>query len=331
VSANSTPAAGSAPVVVVATGISFPDALAAAPMAADAGGPLLLVPGVCWPKDVLAELHRVAADGARLVIVGGTNAVAQSVEHVDAAVCPDPAPPAVLAGRFDRAARYASSRQGVVAMSVSDVGTGETRERLPTVQMRAASAIKVGIAWDVLMHDDRARRSPSAAERRDLAAMIRESDNDAASRLWAGAGGPGVIADLHRVLGTSGTSPPDNGTSWGFTLTTARDLARVLTSLATGSTLSRPSNELLLTDMLNVDPSQRWGVAEGAPPGSSVALKNGWYPDDGEASWRVHCTGIVFRPHLSTLVIVIMTKYPIALGLGYGQTTCRDAARLLLG
>jgi putative cell wall-binding protein len=68
---------GEAPTVLVASGQAFPDALAAGPAAAVAGGPLLLV-----AQDVLPEATRAALDAAapaRVVVLGGRAAVGDEV------------------------------------------------------------------------------------------------------------------------------------------------------------------------------------------------------------------------------------------------------------
>jgi putative cell wall-binding protein len=92
-----------APVVYVATGVNYPDALSAGPAAVHTGGPLLpvlpdLVPGV-----VADEI--VALDPQRIVIVGGTSAVGEPVRALLQQLVPD--------ARVDRLAgddRYAASR-----------------------------------------------------------------------------------------------------------------------------------------------------------------------------------------------------------------------------
>ena len=66
-----------APVVYVATGLAFPDALAAAPAAAAQGGPLLLTDAKKLPAEVATEIARLKP--GQIVVVGGTGAVSASV------------------------------------------------------------------------------------------------------------------------------------------------------------------------------------------------------------------------------------------------------------
>lgn len=73
-------ASGIAPggTVFVATGATFPDALAGGSIAAQIGGPVLLTARDVLPEPVRAELERLAP--ARIVILGGASAVGPAVE-----------------------------------------------------------------------------------------------------------------------------------------------------------------------------------------------------------------------------------------------------------
>ena len=64
--------------VYVATGESFPDALAAGPAAAHAEGPVLLTRRADLPASVASELQRLAPGD--IVLVGGEHAVGSGVE-----------------------------------------------------------------------------------------------------------------------------------------------------------------------------------------------------------------------------------------------------------
>ena len=68
----------SASTAYVATGLNFPDALAAGPVAAANGAPILLVRTGSVPSETLVELDRLAP--ASIVILGGNGAVSADVE-----------------------------------------------------------------------------------------------------------------------------------------------------------------------------------------------------------------------------------------------------------
>ncbi|HUR07887.1 MAG TPA: cell wall-binding repeat-containing protein [Nonomuraea sp.] len=66
------------PVVLVATGRSFPDALGGAPVGGSQGGPLLLVAGTSVPDTVWTELDRLQPQ--RILVLGGVDVISQAVE-----------------------------------------------------------------------------------------------------------------------------------------------------------------------------------------------------------------------------------------------------------
>lgn len=74
------------PVVFVASGEVFPDAISAAPAAAQAGGPILLVERLRIPPVILTELTRLQPQ--RIVVVGGPGSVSESVYQQLAALTP---------------------------------------------------------------------------------------------------------------------------------------------------------------------------------------------------------------------------------------------------
>ncbi|TFD06104.1 CHAP domain-containing protein [Cryobacterium sandaracinum] len=65
------------PVVYVASGLSFPDALSGAPVAAQAGAPVLLVRPDAIPTEIQAELTRLRP--SRIVLLGGETSVDPNV------------------------------------------------------------------------------------------------------------------------------------------------------------------------------------------------------------------------------------------------------------
>ncbi|MGM7422540.1 cell wall-binding repeat-containing protein [Cellulosimicrobium sp. CpK407] len=76
-----------APVVYVASGMGYADALSAAPAAAFNRGPLLLTPAAAIPEVVLWEIERLHP--ARIVVVGGTASVSDAAYAQLAAIQPN--------------------------------------------------------------------------------------------------------------------------------------------------------------------------------------------------------------------------------------------------
>lgn len=94
-------------------------------------------------------------------------------------------------------------------------------------QFRSASLVKLLLALDVL-----GEAGPAAlpeADRVRLTAMLRSSDDAAASHYWATRGGSAVVTRTASRLGLTGTVPPPatHPGYWGYTATTAADTVRV--------------------------------------------------------------------------------------------------------
>ncbi|MFE4951184.1 cell wall-binding repeat-containing protein [Leifsonia sp. NPDC056665] len=78
---------GTVPVVYLASGVDFPDALSAGPIVAKEGGSLLLTGRNELPAEVGAEIQRLQP--GRVVLVGGTAAIGDRVENAARALVAD--------------------------------------------------------------------------------------------------------------------------------------------------------------------------------------------------------------------------------------------------
>ncbi|WP_305001537.1 cell wall-binding repeat-containing protein [Salinibacterium soli] len=104
ISQQSFPSPATAPVVYVATGTNYPDALSAAPAAFRQGGPLLLVPpGTALPAPIAAEIQRLRP--GKIVVVGGPDSVSEGMFTQLSALAP-----AGQTVRLGGADRYEASR-----------------------------------------------------------------------------------------------------------------------------------------------------------------------------------------------------------------------------
>ncbi len=91
----------SAPIVFVASGSSFPDALSAAPAATKLGGPVLLTEPSFLPAAVSAEI--ASLHPSKVVVVGGTSVVSPGVQTQLTALVPNTV-------RWSGSDRFATSR-----------------------------------------------------------------------------------------------------------------------------------------------------------------------------------------------------------------------------
>jgi uncharacterized protein YgiM (DUF1202 family) len=155
--------------------------------------------------------------------------------------------------------------------------------------------------------------------------MIQWSDNAAASALWNDLGAGNILAYLRSIgLTHTQTEPGIPVSWWGYTLTTAKDLAVLVARLYYRQIATPALCDYGIALMTRVVSSQSWGIKAGAPAGSWVAFKNGWYPED--AVWRVHSAGAVRTPSGKSYVISVLTRYDVALGMNYGIDTAQEVS-----
>jgi len=95
------------PVVYVASGLDFPDALAAGPAAATQGGPVLIVTPSAIPPPIATELARLKP--ARIVVVGGPAVISAAVRAQLAGYTTGTVAPVYGADRYATAAAVSAS------------------------------------------------------------------------------------------------------------------------------------------------------------------------------------------------------------------------------
>jgi putative cell wall-binding protein len=143
----STCSTGEVPVVYIANGGNFPDALSAGPAATLEGGPLLLTNGVSIDTDVAAELDRL--NPTTIVIVGGTGVVSPGVQTALRAYTQSGTAGSVV--RLGGASRYETSRliaQRLLDQNLVDPGTElwvATGSNYPDALSAGAAAAGAGV------------------------------------------------------------------------------------------------------------------------------------------------------------------------------------------
>jgi beta-lactamase class A len=188
----------------------------------------------------------------------------------------------------------------------------------------AASVIKVTILAALLRRAEDQHRNLTATEAAQAKLMITESDNDAASDLWAELGHR-YLQHFLDVAGMRHTSL-GAGDYWGLTQITANDqvvLLRLL--LNANAVLDSASRSYALKLMAEVIPAQRWGVPAGAPAGLTVHVKNGWLPL-ATHGWRIHSIGCFTGRGGNYSIVVLTQDNPT---MAYGITTIETIARVI--
>lgn len=206
-------------------------------------------------------------------------------------------------------------RSDDVSAFAVDLTTGKSVAYGQERGMATASMVKLDILLTLLMQKQDTGTMPSASERNTAGAMIRQSDNDAATALWSAVGQGSGITAANQRLGLTATVPGESS-YWGSTETNARDQVRLMSTLYSPTGPLTPAYRSFALDLLtHVAPDQRWGVSA-ADESGTPALKNGWLPqerDDGR--WIVTSVG-----HVTTggreVVLAVLSRGSVTMPAG---------------
>jgi hypothetical protein len=229
------------------------------------------------------------------------------------------------------AARLASSlraalrgRSSTVALRVADRSKGLNCYLNTTMHFDSASVVKVTILGTLLREAMTQHRKLTSAEVWLATRMITESDNGAASALWAHVGRGRLRYFLGRAYMDQTRLGP--GGYWGLTQITAHDELLLLGLLMyPNRVLDTASRDFALNLMARVIPAQRWGVPAGAPADLTVHVKNGWLPL-ATHGWRIHSIGCFTGHHRGYRIVVLTQDNP---AMAYGITTIQRAAEVI--
>jgi hypothetical protein len=199
---------------------------------------------------------------------------------------------------------------GRAAVGVTDQATGVTAVYHGTESFDTASIVKADILAVLLLQLQQAGASIGAADRQLAARMIEDSDNAAASALWAVVGeGPGLKAG-NAALGLNQTVPGPGG-YWGLTTTTITDQLRLLAVLTSArSPLSAAARGYELSLMRDVEAGQNWGITKAASTGTRPAVKNGWLPVGPQGLWVINSIGVISHAGHQLAIAVLSAGNP---------------------
>ncbi|OPE53849.1 tat pathway signal sequence, partial [Mycolicibacterium diernhoferi] len=103
----------------------------------------------------------------------------------------------VLRQRIATAEAYIAGRPGTIGFVLRDRVTGARyRSAAAATPIWTASTIKLAMVADLLTREQSGALRLSAADRHQMAAMLRSSDNDAADDLWSRYGGPANVFNV---------------------------------------------------------------------------------------------------------------------------------------
>ena len=230
--------------------------------------------------------------------------------------------------RLAAAARLVGTEPGRLGVTVLDRRTGAVWEAgTADHSMWASSTPKLALATSLL---ERARAGEITLEptaRRQLAAMLAVSDDDAADALWDRYGGASLLPRFRDRYGMTGaTFVPGFPRRWGFVKVSARDLRRLMTYVLTET--DPADRAYLVTAMRTTGPIQHWGVWAAGP---GAGAKDGWSveKDAGTEHW---CTSSVgFAGPGERYVVAVMDDLPPGAGIAPGVHATSDVVATIFG
>jgi hypothetical protein len=204
-----------------------------------------------------------------------------------------------------------------------------------------ASIVKVEILGTALWEVRPAGGQLPASQASLARPMIEASDNGSASAMLSAVGGTAKIAQFDQMAGLTSTSPHDTypvipgspapgWPGWGLTTTSAKDEVILVEHFAYhNSLLTDQQRHYALGLMENVEAGQNWGVSIGVPPGTTIALKNGWIPFPQAltytaAAWQINSIGWI-HGHGRNYVLAVLTRDNPT--MQYGEHTIAHISR----
>jgi hypothetical protein len=265
---------------------------------------------------VAALIAVVLLVGRSQITSAEPNAVAPSPQSTSSEASPLRLP--TISG-LKTAKLFAARRAGRVSFAVVDTSGAQACYRCRS-SYHSASIVKAMLLVSYL-NQVASRGEPLRADHEAyLESMIRRSDNDAATAIYAHVGDKGLselaaqaeMADF-RVSG-----------SWGSAQITAADQARFFTDL---DVLTAPEyQDYVLALLASISQAQSWGIPEVARPQWQTFFKGGWLThEDGSL---VHQVARLERNGSVMTIVVLTDGSP---NDEYGRETIRGIADRLLG
>ncbi|WP_307873131.1 serine hydrolase [Paractinoplanes ovalisporus] len=210
------------------------------------------------------------------------------------------------------------------SVAVLDRKTGQRYSYRGTEKYETASVVKVQVLACLLLKAQDARRDLTSTELSLAKRMIRLSDNDATTSLFAKLGRASGVGACNKRLGLTETKV---NSAWGLTRTTVNDQVKLLSELVdTSGPLDADSRKLAYTLMSTVDDSQDWGVPAAARSTEKFTVKNGWLSRSTENyRWIINSVGRITGPTTDVSIAVLSHDNATMSG---GITSVQKVAKL---
>ncbi|WP_235926774.1 hypothetical protein [Actinokineospora pegani] len=221
-----------------------------------------------------------------------------------------------IAALVRAADREAAARGTIVAISfydrVKDVHADNGE--LPHKHYGSASLVKLFIADDLYHRHARGEVQLSDFDWQQADAMLRSSDDKAASRFWSAHGGPEMVNRVKARYRLTEVQPPVNARWWGLTRITSSDISNYYARMLAGEGGLPQWLQDKLVGNLQAFTShgadgfyQRHGVPDGLPNEPVMGVKQGWMCC--QADLRVlNSSGVVGQDR--RFIVVILAHQP---------------------
>jgi len=146
-------------------------------------------------------------------------------------------------------APVARADDGQVTVAVDDLATGAEAAYGGKQEFVTASIVKVDILATLLYQAQQADQQLSTDEQALATTMIENSNDDAASDLYADAGGAQAVDQANQVFGLSETTA-GTGPYWGLTETTVDDQIRLLRLVFTRPSVLTAQSRTYIQDLM---------------------------------------------------------------------------------
>jgi hypothetical protein len=193
----------------------------------------------------------------------------------------------------------------------------------------AASTVKLAMAVGLLERHRAGEVRLDATARRQVVAMLRDSDDAAATALWNRYGRDAMVLRFQQAYGMKGlTFVQGFERFWTYLKCTTADLLRLSSYVL--ERLNPEDRAVVVAAMREVGAAQRWGVWS-AGPQLNPGTKNGWSieTDAGVRHWVTHTVG--FAGPGERYAVAVMYDLPPGATVDAGVRAVSDVVATIFG
>lgn len=196
-------------------------------------------------------------------------------------------------------------------------------------QFETASVIKVVILITLLNYVEGQHRALTSDEQSEAAAMIEESDNDAAQALYNEVGFNDGIAAYMASIGINHLTLTLGG--FGTSQVLPQTMIHILEDLRTASILTPADCQYALSLMGQIASDEQMGLGDTAPPGATVQMKDGYGLEDDGLNVMVTVGIVTYQGHVYDVALFTRREQTVQQGIDYVNTICQAIALALVG